>query len=1137
MPPSPGLRFSPGREVKGAAGGGGDGHKRGRSFEGGILFKEKDDDLALFNEMQTREKEDFLLQSADDFEDSFSTKLRYFSDLKLGISVAGRGECSGMLNAEGEKNDYDWLITPPDTPLFPSLDDEPVPASLPARGRPRSQPISISRSSTMEKSYRSSRGSASPNRSSPSPRSGSSTLQSRGRPSSTRNSSPTPSQRPATPSRRPSTPPHRPSTPQHRPSTPPSKASSSAPRSSTPTPRRASTGSGQRGVSPVRSSVSPKVKAWQSTIPGFSSEAPPNLRTSLGDRPVSYVRGSSPASRNGRDSSSKSGRQSMSPIASRSASSSHSQDRDRVSSYSKGSVASSGDDDVDSVQSVHVGSLDRSKRLGGFSSNKASAMAKKPARVFSPSSAPKRSFDSAIRQMDHRKSPQNMFRPLLSSVPSTTFYAGKGSSVQRSLVSMTSSVTTSSNASSDQGASFAPDTDGNDHHHDTTAIETRYNSVQEDIFAFDKADDLNEDTIVDVEPQSHLQAIDRDSLVKTELGDSEEFSQQDLGVEEVSSASDAMFVRNDFSEVDSLKICSGCGCKYRDVEATDHNTDINLCEDCSKQDSALETVTAENSLQLSVSKAEESKQIDESKIITDAPEMQSQIDNVVYVSDVGKQVNASSHEGPQEESVAMSAENGNEQKTTDEQGFTEPALVRSVSDLVTGTLQMPNYNEGAGISVVLRKSSSIKGHVFQGRSFTASSVSYDDVSFTRDSANSFRSSMGHGSTSGSSSVDLYSARIHRQLSGSKKGDHLDSTRPLSRGSSFSGSVNLGHQVVGLGTGTVEARALGDVSCAKRDDEVGESVVDGLKMSTSAGPVIISDEYICERSDSSRTMDASSSVGMQLEEQHSVLPPTSNEEAYQDDAVNLPDTDASSPLESSLEAKNKVSNTSIDQNHTSEVPSHSRLASISEIEAEDRRPSHQRTESNGLSENLGIMADGIEDTSVSAPSDKDATAPILENNTSGRERGVLDESTVTVECPSGNKARSLTLEEATDTILFCSSIVHDLAYRAATIAIEKELSVPPDDSRPTVTILGKSTPDRKESRGRNKRASKSSKVKQQKQLESAAKSPTAAKVENDENDDSNANEDLTMRNVGLDDSNKMDSSKPPKLESKCNCTIM
>ena len=65
MPSSPALRYSPGRELRG------ENHKRGRSMESGLIVRDKDDDLALFNEMQSKERENFLLQSSDDFEDSF----------------------------------------------------------------------------------------------------------------------------------------------------------------------------------------------------------------------------------------------------------------------------------------------------------------------------------------------------------------------------------------------------------------------------------------------------------------------------------------------------------------------------------------------------------------------------------------------------------------------------------------------------------------------------------------------------------------------------------------------------------------------------------------------------------------------------------------------------------------------------------------------------------------------------------------------------------------------------------------------------------------------------------------------------------------------------------------------------------
>lgn len=142
------------------------------------------------------------------------------------------------------------------------------------------------------------------------------------------------------------------------------------------------------------------------------------------------------------------------------------------------------------------------------------------------------------------------------------------------------------------------------------------------------------------------------------------------------------------------------------------------------------------------------------------------------------------------------------------------------------------------------------------------------------------------------------------------------------------------------------------------------------------------------------------------------------------------------------------------------------------------------------------------------------------------------STVTVECQGAGNTRSLTLEEATDTILFCSSIVHDLAYQAATIAMKKECSDPFEGSEPTVTLLGKAKSDRKDSRNRpvNKRTLKSHKTKtKQRRVETDVKIPSG-KTENDENID----ESFT-HNVGL--PNKVDSMKPPKLESKCNCIIM
>lgn len=38
------------------------------------------------------------------------TKLRHFSDHKVGINIDARGESSDLLNGEEEKNDYEWFV-------------------------------------------------------------------------------------------------------------------------------------------------------------------------------------------------------------------------------------------------------------------------------------------------------------------------------------------------------------------------------------------------------------------------------------------------------------------------------------------------------------------------------------------------------------------------------------------------------------------------------------------------------------------------------------------------------------------------------------------------------------------------------------------------------------------------------------------------------------------------------------------------------------------------------------------------------------------------------------------------------------------------------------------------------------------
>ncbi|KAK1365659.1 ATP-dependent DNA helicase Q-like 5-like [Heracleum sosnowskyi] len=1153
MPPSPSLRRSPGRELEA------DNHKRGRSLEAGILFKDKEEDLALFNEVQNRERDNFLLQSTDDFEDTFSTKLRYFSDHKLGISVPVRGESSNLLNAEEEKNDYDWLLTPPDTPLFTSLDDEVPPLNLPQRGRLRSQPISISRSSTMEKSRRSSRGSASPNRLSPSPKSSSSVVQTRGRTSSAPHSSPTPSSRHVSPLRRPSPPPGKPSTPTRR--------------STTPTPRRVSTSSinntassgGIRGISPVKSnrgnSASPKVRAWQSNIPGFPSEAPPNLRTSLADRPASYVRGSSPASRNGREFPSKSGRQSMSPTTTRSIGSSHSHDRDRFSSRSKGSLASSGDDDADSLLSIPLGSSEQfsTRRMGSSPNRRAPAFSKKPYRTVASSSAPKRSFDLALRQMDHRKSPQNMFRPLLSSVPSSTLYAGKTSAAQHAITSR-NSITTSSNASSDQVTGGEHDTEGSEQNQEDVtsafveSLEAPRVYTQDEVFDFDKADALNESVTRETQDGSLCsQHADLDGSFTVDC---------DTGMGTVAAL--------DHDGLEDMLLCQSCGNAYYATDIIDG--EINVCQDCRSEmfltirNVVTAPTSAGNSPVYSTNILEESGSFG----VTDPPVVVPVSAGVTSIAESGTRhhenaikENPSSYSEPiwdflSTDSVSGNSVEGGDKRHANPQVAGQPTTY-SVPDGGTGDQQMKkscdyppvDASGGTGISVLLNRSSSGRGAFLQSRSFTASSNSYDDSSYVRDSAYSLRSSYGHGSLSASSSVDLglyrqTEARVQRQLSG-KQSDlenyrHDMNAKHRRTGSSLSAASNPALQTSSLTPGMLEQSHDASLSQVRNDAIV--KLVDAQDQLLSSETMEEDNVYTDgESAYKCRTMDASpSELSTHVLDKHQLSTLTSfsnseesssyeNGEDLTNNLIIVEAGEASAiSLESSVVGEETVSSSSVDMVKGPKFSSQSSLDKISEIETENVHHGSPEMPSDSVSSSSRSSKDELLDPHNTTTSDKEITL-LAEPDISNDEHHTLEESTVTVEGKRGSKARSLTLEEATDTILFCSSIVHGMSYDAATIAIEKEHAAPLEGSRPMVTILGKANPERKDAQLRTavKRTSKPQKT-TPRQAESDTKPPSG--TNNDENIEVSTN-----RIVGAYDSDAKSMKAPPKLESKCNCTIM
>ncbi|XP_073305176.1 uncharacterized protein [Primulina huaijiensis] len=1055
MPSSPAVRVFPGREMRV------ENHKRGRSLESGIHYRD-DDDLALFNELRSKEKENFLLQSNDDFDNIFSTKFRYFPDYKLGISVPARGESSDLLNTEGDKNDYDWLITPPETPLFTSLDDDVPPINLAPRGRSRSQPVPIPVSSTTEKCYRNSRGSASPQRLSPSPRSRNNSLQSRSRPLSATHSSPPPTLRQPSAARRLS---------------PSPSKSKPALLSSTPTPRRMSTGSvssvvpsGVRGASPIKTSrgnsASPKIHAWQSNIPGFSLEAPPNLRTSLADRPASYVRGSSPASRN----SSRSGRQSMSPTASRSVSSSHSHDRDPFTVHSKASIASSGDDDADSPQSFPISSSDRSapRSIGTLPNMRAVGYSKKPSKFLS-SSAPKRSFDLALRQMD-KKGPQNMFRPLLSSVPSSTFVSVH----HHSLTSRNSSITTSSNASSDQGTSGALHTreiELNQEDLTCESVKVQYLNLQDEVFSMDQADGLNEDFGSKIMEESTLSKhgeMDGPSIANSQLVVTDRNSQLDKAA--------AMYDYSNGDGPPDMAICSKCGLKFPSDEVMREGS-LQLCAKCTN----LEINTIHNSLEI----------LDQS-----APEpLQATCSGNIVIDYIE----------PSQNPATLLVEEGVPTSATDQE-----IIHHLYADFGRQQLQHGEANlnsrvevtEGAGISMLLMKSSSSRGPIVQSRSFTASATCYDDFSYMRDSMNSIRSSIGHSDASVSSSVDLgYSmkieTRIQRQSSGRKSdGENwmLDMpTKHKRSASSLSGASSHCFLVQSAAPSFHEV-SIGAAKC-----------VDPSEQS-------LASEYMDSESHIFKSAAELTDHLMNVHsEDISALPVSTSDSNNSMDADTL--SAHSQPFghgEDEMQSSCPVVMDVEDAHHPSS------LDTKSEMELENA--SHSDADSiNSHTDELLESSDSV--------AQNDVTATFEEFDISDSSRGAPEESTVMVEESGGRKSGSLTLEEATDAILFCSSIVHNLVYEAANIAIDKETPLVEPVLQPAVTFASKSNSDRRDIRSRNtcKRNSRSQKTQQK--LETSPK-PTSIDAETEEKFSPHDKSPY-----------KCDSLKPPKLESKCNCTIM
>ncbi|KAI3799974.1 hypothetical protein L1987_35280 [Smallanthus sonchifolius] len=460
------------------------------SFRNSAL-REKEDEPGLFLEMKKREKErhDLLLQNTEAELDSSLGNSPIFS--MPSATTARKTGADEFLNSENDKNDYDWLLTPPGTPLFPSLEMGSQKTVMNQNGTHQAHPTAgksrlsnTQQESTGRNGLTSRPRSASPGRGA-GPRRPSSTgaassgsrssilgTQSRAisnpvtknKPTSTttttvrpRSSTPT-SRRPVLSSSKPTVP-ARSSTPTRsiiRSSTPTSRPSLSttkpAPRTPTP-PRRSPTLSTVTKISTplvksptvTNSATSPNARPrlWKpQEMPGYTLDAPPNLRTSLTDRPISSIRGraGAPSSRSSSIEPVPNGRvrrQSCSPARGRLP---NGVTRKSGSSVPIAALVRAYAKANDNVSPGLYGTkmveriINMRKLAPPKQDDKHSPNSNYSGKSSSPDSSgfgrslSKKSLDMAMRHMDIRRTLPGNLRPLMTKIPASSMYSVRSSS-------------------------------------------------------------------------------------------------------------------------------------------------------------------------------------------------------------------------------------------------------------------------------------------------------------------------------------------------------------------------------------------------------------------------------------------------------------------------------------------------------------------------------------------------------------------------------------------------------------------------------------------------------------------------------------------------------------------------------------
>ncbi|KAL2480460.1 proline-rich family protein [Abeliophyllum distichum] len=442
-------------------------HFRPQNRDLGMVMREVDEDLAIFLGMKNCEKErnDLLVQDFNEF------------DLPTGTEPQTNSlpmPDDNFLNSEIDGSDNDWLLTPPDTSLLPSLEvgmQDPVvnqteipDCCSPVKSKPENSTEKPASAAVNRRPLSSGNRKSTSRQATPTRRL---TLPAKSKPS--RPSTPTsratlPSTKNTAPLVRSSTPTKtaakRSSTPAARPSMPVTSKSGS--RSAIPT-RKPSTPSTTLGISasdrsssgiksglaknPVPSrGISPTAKSRPSKsteMLDVSHNTPQNIRSLIHKRPSSASRGrpSAPATHSSLVHSGKPRRKSCSPsrVPNGTANKNGSSIISRIQGHNYGG------DDVNPVligtkmveRVVNMRKLAPPKQdehLSHDNSRKSSQENSGFGRSLS-----KKSLDMAIRHMDITRSVQNSLRPVVTGLPASSNYGVRSGSANSSTVGVSES--------------------------------------------------------------------------------------------------------------------------------------------------------------------------------------------------------------------------------------------------------------------------------------------------------------------------------------------------------------------------------------------------------------------------------------------------------------------------------------------------------------------------------------------------------------------------------------------------------------------------------------------------------------------------------------------------------------------------